>query len=495
MTDQVGLQGHAPVVEIAPAPGGVFTPARPAEQAIYEQMWTHPEYRAVAPGEDIAQLFAQVARPKQGATLVDLGCGTGRGALSLAVFAGMNVTMVDFAANCLDPDVAQICAAQPHALRFVQADLTKPIPVAGEYGFCTDVLEHIPPEDVDRVLDNCLKAAQHCFFQISTVDDKLGGLIGHPLHLTVQPYEWWLKKFRDRDCVVHWSAAAEGAALFYVSAWVDVQSIVDVGILNIGEEAVRQNVRTNIARGFAQVQPHETNDVDVMILGGGPSLNQHVEEIRALRAQGVKLVCLNGTHDWALQHGLLPSAQILVDARPFNARFTRNPVKDCKYFIASQCDPSVFDGLPPEQVLLWHTTAEMVRDELDAQYKDTETWWAVPGGSTVLLRAIPLLRMLGFRRYHLFGCDSCLSDDESHHAYSQPENDDPLVVPVTAAGRVFHCHPWMASQAQEFQSLIKVLGHEFELEVHGDGLLAHILNAAAVEGDKMPDEPVAIEQA
>lgn len=496
MTTPTALEGHAPTVAIEPAPaaaGDCAPAARPSEQAIYEAMWQHPEYRHVAPGEDIAQLFVSIARPSPGATLVDLGCGTGRGGLALATFAGLNVTMVDFAANSLDEDIRPILEAQPHAIRFVQHDLTRPVPVKGEYGYCTDVLEHIPPADVDAVINNCLMAAQHVFFQISTVDDVCGGLIGHPLHLTVQPYEWWLKKFRDRECAIHWSAQTDNACMFYVSAWQDVKKIVDVGVLNIEEEVVRQNVRTNTARGFAQAIPHETNDTEVMILGGGPTLNDHVDEIRALREQGVKLICLNGSHDWALDHGLLPSAQIVVDARSFNARFTRRPAlpqpeigyAGCRYMFASQCDPAVFDGIPPEQVLLWHTTAEMVRDVLDEQYGDRETWWGIPGGSTVLLRAIPLLRMLGFKRFHLFGCDSCLGENEVHHAYSQPENDEQFVMPVTCAGRIFHCHPWMASQAEEFQDLVKVFGSEFEVEVYGDGLLGFILEAAAAAGDTL----------
>jgi hypothetical protein len=47
------------------------------------------------------------------------------------------------------------------------------------------------------------------------------------------------------------------------------------------------------------------------------------------------------------------------------------------------------------------------------------------------------------------------------------------------SGRVFYCHPWMVVQAQNFVNLIRVLGDEIELQVHGDGLLAHILNVGA----------------
>jgi hypothetical protein len=103
----------------------------------------------------------------------------------------------------------------------------------------------------------------------------------------------------------------------------------------------------------------------------------------------------------------------------------------------------------------------------------------IPGGSTVLLRAIPLLRMLGYHRFHLYGCDSCLTGD-AHHAFSQPENDDRAVVPVmVTGGRVFYCHPWMSSQAREFVTMIQKLGETFDMIVHGDGLLAHIVNTGA----------------
>jgi hypothetical protein len=92
----------------------------------------------------------------------------------------------------------------------------------------------------------------------------------------------------------------------------------------------------------------------------------------------------------------------------------------------------------------------------------------------VLLRAIPLLRMLGFKQFHLYGCDSCLTGE--HHAYAQAENDDAPAIPVTVSdGRIFQCHPWMVAQAQEFMELIKFLGDEIEIATYGDGLLNHIL--------------------
>jgi len=461
------------------APQVKVSNVRPLEKDLYKMMWDIPEYRAVAPGELIAQEFLNQARPPKGASVLDLGCGTGRGALNLAFFGGLNVTMVDFADNCLDEDIRPMLETQKHAMRFVEADLSEPLPVKAAYGFCTDVMEHIRPHHVDKVLDNCLAACQHVFFQIATEDDLMGKVVGHKLHLSVHPYEWWLKKFIDRDCIIHWSKEAPGYCLFYVSAWMKGEDVVDRGVINTDEETIKANVEYNIQRGFMQVQPYPTNDQEVMIVGGGPSLNEHLETIRQKRADGVKLITINGAYKWCLDNGITPSAMVMVDARPFNVRFTEPVIDHCKYFIASQCDPTVFDGLPKDRTYIWHTSADLLNDILAKHYK---TWYPVPGGSTVLLRAIPLFRMLGFKRFHLFGCDSCLDEKEVHHAYEQQENDGQPIIPVNVGGKIFSCNPWMISQAQEFIDLIRMLGDEIELNIYG-GLLRHILETGASYAD------------
>jgi SAM-dependent methyltransferase len=466
------------------------------EQHKYELMWQHPEYRRCVPGAQVAEQFLRLAQPHKGSTVIDFGCGTGEGSLLIAVLSEalfsnpVKVHMLDFARNCLDEDVRNALTTQAQSLQFTQHDLTQPVPITAPLGFCTDVMEHIPESDVDKVLTNILQAAQHVFFQISCVDDSCGVLIGEKLHLSVHPPAWWLSKFYDLKCTIHyWQAPLDGSSCMgYVSAWATGQEIVDKGELNIEVEQIRTNVRANLEAGWKQVKPHEPANLEVMILGGGPSLNGQLETIQALQAQGVKVITLNGAYHWAREHGIWPVTQIVVDARPFNARFTHPVDKRCVYLIGSQCDPSVLEGLPKERTFLWHTTAETIRDILDEVCPGE--WFGVPGGCTVLLRAIPLLKMLGYRKFHLFGCDSCCFQETmsgtmpdvfpvAHHAYAQPENDGVPLYPVTVGGRMFTCTAWQIAQAQELISLVKFMGSMFELEIYGDGLLAWILEHAA----------------
>lgn len=437
----------------------------------YGELWKMPEYRKFAPGEYLADSFMDVAKPPAGASVIDFGCGTGRGAYKLAMF-GLNVTLVDFVGNCLDEKVREKLGD-----KFLKCDLERRLPIAAEYGFCTDVMEHIPPDKVDLVINNILLGARYCYFGISTKEDVCGSFLGEgvKLHLSLHDYDWWLEQFKKRDCKILWSLNGSDEAYYYVSAWQDGQTIVDHGSINETNERIKENVKHNCQQHYTQVTPHLPVDVEVMILGGGPSLNKFLDEIKENRASGAKLVTMNGAYNWAVEHGLRPSATVCVDAREFNARFTKPVIDDCKYLLSSQCHPSVFLDLPKERVFLWHTTTEFIQETVRELYPN---YWPIPGGSTVLLRTLPLLSTLGYRKFILYGCDSCIVDDEAH-AYSQPENDKDIAVPVIVGGKTFKCTPWMAAQATEFISLVRAMGEEVQLEIKGEGLIAWIIEYAA----------------
>lgn len=486
-TGHAGWIGYPPQVKV-----------EKSEQAKYQEMWTHQAYREVAPGELCATQFMGIVRPKRGAKVLDFGAGTGRGAVMLAMLGALEVKMLDFASNCLDDFVVEALQTQP-LLSFDLCNLVKPIPFSAEYGYCTDVMEHIPPEWVTTVLVNILKSAQHVFFQIACDDDQCGKIIGEKLHLTVEPIKFWLDRLQKIGAIVHWSQDFGTHCMIYCTAWAKGEDIVDAGVLNITVEQVRKNAETNLSGQWRDIGPHEPNDTELAILGGGPSLAIFEDEIRQLRGTGVSLITLNGVYNWAHEKGLFPVNQFVVDARPHNARFTKPIDARNQYFIASQCDPAVLEGLPQERTFLWHAAVESIRDLLDKHRPDL--WFSASGGSTILLRAIPLLRMMGFKKFYLYGCDSCLENGSPepgpngevldvmllhnvHHSYKQPENDNAPVIPVIIKGRTFYCHPWMISQAQEFITLIKALGDEIELCVKGDGLLAWIIEAGAQAADE-----------
>ena len=454
--------------------------------ALYERMWQHDAYRQVAPGEHLAYRFVELAKPDE--RVIDFGSGTGRGAALIHAFANVPVLALDFAANSMDEDVRRI-----DGIEFRRHDLREPVGEFAEHGYCTDVLEHIAPEDVDRVLRNVLTAARKVFLAISTVPDHFGPAVaGEPLHLTVQPAEWWLCKLADDfHCRVLWAHDAGNAVLLYVSAYADGADVVKKSGMNATDERLRENIRRNLELALNEVAPHEPQpDLVVRLLAGGPSLADFEEEIIEAGRRGEPIVTVNGTYNWLIERGVVPAAQIVVDAREFNRRFVERTFPQTRYLVSSQCAHELVSALPREQTLLFHSGENEINSEVFKDFCEArgivKEWFPVYGGSTVITRGLVLLAMLGFRKIEVFGWDSCLRDDR-HHAYAQPENDGAPVLDVRVGGRTFRCNPWMAVQAYEVPHLIKnILGHidGFELEVRGDGLIAHMIQHAASMAEK-----------
>lgn len=251
--------------------------------------------------------------------------------------------------------------------------------------------------------------------------------------------------------------------------------------LNTQQWRVRSNIRNNIRRPLPQFRAYQENGEQVVIVGGGWSLEETLPELRDLVFEGVKVVALNGAGNWLVQHNIRPSAVVVLDARPQNVSFLSEPIPRCKYFLASQAHPVLFDACEGRDVTMFHvvsTEGEQERKRLDRHFM--KCWQECPSSGTVGIVAICLFRLLGYRSQHIFGLDSCYKPGSKvHHAYSQPWNDAEGCAEFECGGRMFECSAWQASQSGEFVDMVRSLGDKLRLEVHGDGLLAHILKTGA----------------
>jgi 2-polyprenyl-3-methyl-5-hydroxy-6-metoxy-1,4-benzoquinol methylase len=160
------------------------------ERSKYEAAWGLAAYATNSPGERSLPIFLDMAHAT-GGTVIDAGCGAGKGALALKA-AGFDVTLCD-----LTPDGL---LTEAMALPFVAAclwdDLTPVAYLANggkvDYVYCCDVLEHIPTPFTMLVIARLLAVARKgVFLSISTVPDQFGAWVGEPLHQTVQSFTHW----------------------------------------------------------------------------------------------------------------------------------------------------------------------------------------------------------------------------------------------------------------------------------------------------------------
>jgi len=264
--------------------------------------------------------------------------------------------------------------------------------------------------------------------------------------------------------------------------------------VNVPPEKLREQVAFNIRRQLPQAHPHAPNKETVALVCGGPSLVKTEKQLVEAYWAGAKVIAVNGSYQWCIDRNIRPSAVIVLDARQFNSRFVQTPIPGCKYMLASQCHPDAFELCKDRDVLIWHCCSGGEEEyEMLKQYY-FERVFPIGDGTTVAIKAIGLLCMLGFQSFDIFGFDSCWLDD-AHHGYKQIENDRDgrIAVWLKPPGRGdlacrFECAPWMMQQARDFQNFVRDYGDKFRLNIRGDGLIAATMRLSAMLGSMVTPE-------
>lgn len=158
------------------------------ERKKYDEVWSSiPDYGAKSPGLEAIDQFVKIVQPPPHSSIIDIGCGTGVAGLKLREL-GHQVSYLDITDAGLLPDVDR--------RRFIEQPVWKHFGSGRffEFGYCCDLMEHIPIEFTLLTVHNVLRNCGTVFFQIALTPDEFGHAIGKPLHLTVQEFTWW----RDR---------------------------------------------------------------------------------------------------------------------------------------------------------------------------------------------------------------------------------------------------------------------------------------------------------
>jgi uncharacterized Rossmann fold enzyme len=235
---------------------------------------------------------------------------------------------------------------------------------------------------------------------------------------------------------------------------------------------VKENILSACSRDIKRLDFAPVNDRICIIVGGGPSLQETMDEIHFHVKQGATIIALNGSARFLNEEGIIPDIHIIIDAREGNIKFLDSQSKEI--YLASQCHPTLFDSA--HDVTLFHMNTEGV-----AEYITDKNAHLISSGTTVGLAGLAIAYVLGYRNIHLHGYDS--SYEASHHAYEQSENDNDRVLEVIVNNQKFKAAAWMVKQAQQFQELaVQLADAGVTIVVAGTGLLPTVAKCMANSG-------------
>ena len=229
------------------------------------------------------------------------------------------------------------------------------------------------------------------------------------------------------------------------------------------------HIKSSLSRGLPELQTVPfTHDGTFVCVASGWSMPEYVAEIKAHKAAGQTIVAIKGAHDFLMDNGIVPDVYVNLDPRD-RRNTVQKPNDHTVYLIASRCPPEMFDHLKGKNVVLWHSWSQGPEHDSLPPGKI-----AIGGGTTSGLRALNIGYTLGFRKFVMYGYDSCNGPDGRKRFGGEMPGQTIDIYVGGPHGQKFNCNMAMAQQATEFQKLFEVMP-DLQLDIKGPGLLAAIM--------------------
>lgn len=247
-----------------------------------------------------------------------------------------------------------------------------------------------------------------------------------------------------------------------------------------------ENIRKNVAGGYyvpLYTLPYDER-VFVMVCGG-PSLAEHLEELREKSRQPDKycVVCSNMTGGYLLENGITPHAHFILDPQE-KKKFDLLPhrvSKETQYWLNVACDPAVFDALkaldikPHAFLADFDSAGTAIQAVKDALPPGQPGMMAIQGGTMAGLRAFNLADALGFRSMEYYGFDGSVKvsgDKVQPYAYEKRRGETIIEVTCDLCPATFDTTLIFQRQVNEFLEWRQNMPW-LDVEIIGGGLISH----------------------
>lgn len=219
------------------------------------------------------------------------------------------------------------------------------------------------------------------------------------------------------------------------------------GQLPVTLEKYEDNIKRAARLELPRIEKNKAGRRPLAVVGGGPSINEHVETLRNWSGD---VLAINGAYGWCAERGI-DAILFAIDPDPIVLRWAKGAKRA---ILGDTCDPQVFDLLKDAEV--------RIASIGDGGIK----------GTTTAASCTPYLgAWMGYGGVTLFGCESSYLL-KGTHAYQDEKRQDHILV---------HCdgQDWLTSsdfyrQATEIAPLVK--GLRPWLSEESGGLLRAMIN-------------------
>lgn len=261
---------------------------------------------------------------------------------------------------------------------------------------------------------------------------------------------------------------------------------VPYGDAPVERSVILDQVEKNALRRNVPNLPTREYTPKIMVyVGGGPTLKDHLDEIKAkCEDEKYDVFTSNKTCSYLLSKGVVPNYHLILDP-------TEKKIKDIDYeekvplVLGLQCHPSLFDkaieqGREIHKFLAASITNQDGRTDKEAAkeaaYPEDPIILGIGGGSMCGTRMLYFAAARGYRRIEYYGFDGCIEmkgNVVNCYAYFKPRGEN--IIETTASnGRTFHTTVTLLRQADELVQMMDILPG-MDVEIYGDSLMSNHL--------------------
>lgn len=258
------------------------------------------------------------------------------------------------------------------------------------------------------------------------------------------------------------------------------------GKLPVTNDTLFENIRKNVSDNYYTPLFSLPYDERIFVMVcGGPSLSNHLEEIKQKTLQPEKylVVCSNRTGDYLLKNGIVAHAHFIIDPqvkKKFDIEKGKTH-KDTQYWINAACSPAVFAELKEQDIKPYIFLADFDKDGgamaavRESLGPGQPGMMVIQGGSMAGLRAMNLADALGHRKMEYYGFDATveIKDGKARpYAYEKKRGEAIIEITCDRCPQKFDTTLIFQKQVNEFVQWRHNMPW-LEIDILGGGLIAH----------------------
>ncbi len=239
----------------------------------------------------------------------------------------------------------------------------------------------------------------------------------------------------------------------------------------------RENIAAVLASGIPDIRVIRNREKgrEAVIIGGGPSVDSHVEQIKEFQSTGAKVVAIERMASWCASHGIVPDYLAILDASEDVPASLQSVHEQTVCITATQCGQAVVDVLQGKRELYCYSCPSGTVNLPQLFEKAVHSKLAVlNSGGSVTLSAMTIAMVLGMSSLRIFGFDCHVTQAAYATGITGVGVDAPNTFEVEIDGQAFLTTGAYLSFAQQFFPLIKtgcLMGFVSAVRLYGDSMV------------------------